>query len=205
MICPRIVHEMSRTCTHVARQGAEAECGDRMIRRLQKLRAGKKRLKKIVASGLLAATGLSAVASACVTVEELKADQVRFLDMQLRVAALQCRDRGVGFPALYNAFVLSHRPSIQASRAPVERYLARATRINIDNYTTNLANHISFESIKVDNFCEEAALSAVFMLELADPLDGLDLMPIIYNPPRGMCADTAMAMGETRLGPATLR
>ena len=164
-----------------------------------------RRFKKLLGAGLVAATALSATVSACVTVEELKADQIRFLDMQLRVAAIQCRNREVGFPGLYNAFVLTHRPFIQASRAPVERYLARATKINIDNYTTNLANHISFESIKVQDFCGEAALSAVFMVELADPLDGLDLMPISYNPPRGMCADTAMAMGESRLGPATLR
>ena len=163
-------------------------------------------LRSIFSAGLVAASVSSAVsASSCVTVNELKADQIRFLDMQLRVAALQCRNRGIGFPGLYNAFVLTHRKAIQASRAPVEQYLARATRINIDNYTTNLANRISFESIKVENFCDEAALSAVFMVELADPLDGLDLMPIDYSPPRGMCADTAMALGETRLGPATLR
>lgn len=164
-----------------------------------------RRLQKVLGAGLTAATLMSSVAAACVTVEELRADQVRFLDMQLRVAALQCRDRGNGFPGLYNAFVLTHRKSIQASREPVERYLARATRINIDNYTTNLANRISLASIKVENFCEEAALSAVFMVELANPLDGLDLMPIDYSPPRGMCADTAMMLGETRLGPATLR
>jgi hypothetical protein len=164
-----------------------------------------RRLQKIFGAALAAATVSSSVATACVTVEELRADQVRFLDMQLRVAALQCRDRGNGFPGLYNAFVLTHRKTIQASRAPVEQYLARATRINIDNYTTNLANRISLASIKVENFCEEAALSAVFMVELANPLDGLDLMPIDYSPPRGMCADTAMMLGETRLGPATLR
>ncbi|WP_417450281.1 hypothetical protein [Kordiimonas sp.] len=165
----------------------------------------KKAWQKFIASGAVAAVMSTAASASCVSVEELRADQVRFLDMQLRVAALQCRNRGNGFPGLYNAFALTHKKSIQASRMPVEQYLARLSHINMDGYTTQLANRLSFESIKVKNFCEEAALSAVFMVELADPLDGLDLMPINYSAPRGMCADTAMFLGESRLGPATLR
>ncbi|WP_262691343.1 hypothetical protein [Kordiimonas aestuarii] len=161
--------------------------------------------QKFIGGSVLAAVMSSAASAACVSVEELRADQMRFLDMQLRVAALQCRNRGNGFPGLYNAFVLVHKKSIQASRVPVEQYLARLSHISMDGYTTSLANRVSFESIKVKNFCEEAALSAVFLIELADPLDGLDLMPIDYSPPRGMCADTAMVLGQPRLGPATLR
>ena len=156
-------------------------------------------------ASVIASSVAAGHALACVSAAEVKADQIRFLDMQLRVAALQCRNRGAGFPGLYNAFVLTHRSKIQASRAPVENYLARLSIGSMDHYSTKQANMISFESTQVRNFCHSAMLAATFAIELHDPLDGMDLLPVTYKTPRVTCADADAALMAGRTGPANLR
>ncbi|WP_417461963.1 hypothetical protein [Kordiimonas sp.] len=168
----------------------------------------RKTWKDILVRGVAAAIASSVAAGhalACVSTTELKADQIRFLDMQLRVAALQCRNRGTGFPGLYNAFVLTHRSKIQDSRAPVESYLTRLSIGSMDHYTTRQANLISFESTQVHDFCHSAMLAATFAIELHNPLDGMDLLPVAYKAPKVTCADADTALIRSRSGPAHLR
>lgn len=160
---------------------------------------------RIVAS-TVASTVAAGHALACVSSAEVKADQIRFLDMQLRIAALQCRNRDAGFPGLYNAFVLTHRSKIQASRAPVENYLSRLSIGTMDHYTTKQANMISYESTRVRDFCQSAMLAATFAAELHNPLDGMVLLPVAYKAPKMICADVdAASLAASRLGPAHLR
>ncbi len=156
-------------------------------------------------AGLVASTVAAGHAMACVSAVEVKADQIRFLDMQLRVAALQCRNRGNAFPGLYNAFVLTHKSKIQASRTPVENYLTRLSIGSMDHYTTKQANQISFESTQVGDFCRAAALAATFAIELSDPIDSMDILPVQYKAPRVVCEDADAFLKARRAGPATLR
>jgi hypothetical protein len=144
-------------------------------------------LKRVLIGAGVASVVLSGQAAACMRADELAADQVRFIDMQLRVAALKCRTVNPAIIPLYNDFVRAHRPSIIASRQPVERYIARQTLMDMDDYVTRRANHLSFESLKVSGFCDNAAAIASFLTARPSPADALDLMPVGYVAPSAVC------------------
>jgi len=126
-------------------------------------------------------------AHACITVEEAAADQIRFIDMQLRVAALKCRTKEPRIVGQYNRFVNAHRPSIIASRAPVERYISRQAKLSMDDYVTKRANRLSYESIGVKGFCANTLALAATAARSADASVVLDLLPIRYQLPAGLC------------------
>lgn len=135
----------------------------------------------------MAATVFGASVSACITAEEAVADQVRFIDMQLRVAALKCRNKEPRIVTQYNRFVEAHRPVIIASRAPVERYLGRHAKLTMDDYVTERANRLSYESIGVKGFCRNALALAATAARAADAAIVLDLLPIGYRLPAQRC------------------
>ncbi|WP_286828418.1 MULTISPECIES: hypothetical protein [Kordiimonas] len=144
-------------------------------------------LKSVLLAGVVALSSTSA--QACIKTAELKADQMRFLELQLKVAALRCRFENPQFASLYNRFVVAHKGAIKASRWPVEAYLARQTRMDMDTYVTKTANRISFESMDAGYFCENAAAVADMAASYADPLMVIDLLPVRYQTPRPVCAD----------------
>jgi len=159
-------------------------------------------LKSVLLAGAVALSSMPA--QACIKQAELKADQLRFLELQLKVAALKCRFENPRFAALYNRFVGAHKGAIKASRWPVEAYLARQTRMNMDAYVTKTANRISLESIDADGFCANAAAVADTAASYADPLMAMDLLPVRYRTPRPVCKEgfpptTAVTGGTGRI------
>lgn len=135
----------------------------------------------------MTATMAAMPAHACITVEEAAADQIRFIDMQLRVAALKCRSREPRLVVQYNRFVKAHRPSIIASRAPVERYVNRQAKLDMDDYVTKRANRLSYESIGIKGFCANTLALAATAARSADASVVLDLLPIRYQLPARLC------------------
>ncbi|NVJ97395.1 MAG: hypothetical protein HWE25_04535 [Alphaproteobacteria bacterium] len=150
------------------------------------MRQKKTLLRMAVAAGLLGSV-TSHAAWACITPAEVKADQVRYLDMQLRVVALRCRQVNPRISDLYNAFVHKHRAALQASRKPVEGYLSRLTDMSMDSYVTKTANHISHHSMKSANFCALGAAVARLAATEDDPLVLLDLLPVSYDLKHPVC------------------
>lgn len=147
-------------------------------------------IRRIVAAGTMSAV-VSSASGACMTPAELKADQIRFMDMQLRVAALRCRFENPKFTGLYNAFVRKHRGAIQQSRFPVEGYLARLTTLSMDRYVTRTANRISHKSMATGNFCALNAAVARLAVVEADPLSLIDLLPVSYEASHQVCRVTS--------------
>lgn len=145
-------------------------------------------LKSVLLAGVITLSSMPA--QACIKAAELKADQMRFLELQLKVAALRCRFENPKFASLYNRFVKAHKGAIKASRWPVEAYLARQTRMTMDAYVTRTANRISLESIEADRFCENAAAVADMAATNADPLVVMDLLPVRYQTPRPVCRES---------------
>ena len=145
-----------------------------------------------------------AMASSCLTREEAKGHQLRVLQTQLMVGALQCRgESAAGQRSYYNSFVQRYGPELLAGHRSLEGYFRRqfgaAYQSRLDSHITSIANLVSLESQKVDDFCGQiAALGAV----LTDGADA-DLWtaslaaPVaqIHEPVSGCFDDTAF--GET--------
>lgn len=151
-------------------------------------------LKKLPAYGLVKSVACAAAVAvmtssvgACMTPSEQRADQIRFLELQLKIAALKCRFENPRFAGLYNRFVKAHRPSIKASRWPVEAFLARQTRMDMDTYVTKTANQISLASLEVRGFCENSAAVAKLAATSNDPLGVMDLLSVPYRTRQSVC------------------
>lgn len=155
-----------------------------------------------MAGSCMAVTVVGASVSACITAEEAAADQVRFIDMQLRVAALKCRNKEPRMVTQYNRFVEAHRPAIIASRAPVERYIGRQTKLTMDDYVTERANRLSYESIGVREFCRSALALAATAARAADATVVLDLLPVRYRLPTKRCRPSGDV--ATNLAPSAM-
>jgi len=127
-------------------------------------------------------------AEVCIHPLELEADQVRFVETQLRVAALQCRSHdAVDFTSLYGGFVKENRPYLVKSSKPLRTFLARQGQQSIDNHVVATAKRISFESAKVAQFCARAKLAAQFSAKSAHPVMLISMMPVRYQKPAMLC------------------
>jgi hypothetical protein len=136
----------------------------------------------------LGVSGAAVAEKKCIKERELEADQVRYIETQLRVAALQCKNyRHADIPLLYNDFILENRPYLVRTQKPLKEYLARAGTPSVETYIVSVANRVSMESIKVNQFCNRAKLAAALSSKTANPLTLLSLMPVTYRRPAAYC------------------
>jgi len=124
----------------------------------------------------------------CIKPKEVEADQVRYIETQLRVAALQCKDhRHADLPLLYNAFILENRPYLVRTQKPLISFLKRSGQPSVDTYIMSVANRVSIESSKVSQFCRRVKLAAELSAKTAHPIKLLGLMPVEYRRPAAYC------------------
>lgn len=121
--------------------------------------------------------------------EEVKADQVRFVETQLRIAALQCRGGGHrDMIGLYNEFVRSKRPYFIEAEAPLRTFLNRSNKGDLEGYVTATANRVSLNSSSVEQFCDRSRMALAMAFKMPDPAGLINLMPVQYRQPEQSCA-----------------
>ncbi|MCG8507083.1 MAG: hypothetical protein MI755_20930 [Sphingomonadales bacterium] len=145
-----------------------------------------KRLSLSAFTGLALAlcSGTAIAASACLTAAETDAHQLRVLQTQLMVGALQCRgDSEAGQRANYNNFVRRYGPELLAGHRTLEAYFRRqfgaAYQRKLDAHITVIANEVSQESQNVADFC--ARIAVVGGALTAGP--GLNLTEVSHGAP----------------------
>ena len=127
-------------------------------------------------------------ADKCIKPGEVEADKVRYIETQLKVAALQCNDyRHADIPLLYKAFILENRPYLVRAQKPLLSYLKRSEQVSVASYIGGVANRVSVESTRVNQFCSRAMLAAEFSAKAGHPLKLLALMPVPYRQPADFC------------------
>lgn len=123
---------------------------------------------------------------------EVKADQIRFVETQMRVATLQCRGGGHrDIIGLYNDFVRSKRPYFIEAEAPLRTFLARNKKGALDSYVVGLANKVSLDAGTVAQFCDRARMALRMAVKMPDPAGLISLMPVRYAQPERSCAYAA--------------
>ena len=133
--------------------------------------------------------GQAAVAAQdCIQSSEIEADQIRFVETQLKVASLQCRSfENADLATLYSAFVKENRPYLVRSTRPIKTYLERSGNISVAGHMSEMARRVSFESKKVSQFCNRARLAAQYSAKSPHPSMLLGMLPIRYERPAEMC------------------
>jgi len=135
----------------------------------------------------LAIAGAQA-ADKCMKPSEIEADKVRYIETQLRVAVLQCNDfQHADMPLLYGDFILENRPYFVRAQKPLFSYVSRAEKMSVPDYIGAVADRISVESSKVNQFCNRAMLAAEFSSKAGHPVKILNLMPVRYRQPAELC------------------
>ncbi|WND02579.1 hypothetical protein QGN29_13585 [Temperatibacter marinus] len=131
----------------------------------------------------------------CITETEMKADQKRFIQTQMMVAALQCR-RGYGgvLPQIYNDFVKNNRLELQESERILSTYLQRDEKLSVTAYLTSIANKVSLESVRQSDFCGKMKVAGEMALSMKDPLPVITVLPVHYKIPKQLCEQPAHAM-----------
>lgn len=129
-------------------------------------------------------SGTAIAASACLSAAEADAHQLRVLQTQLMVGALQCRgDSETGQRANYNNFIRRYGPELLSGHRTLEAYFRRqfgaAYQRKLDAHITVIANQVSQESQNVADFC--ARISVVGSALTAGP--GLNLSEVSYGAP----------------------
>lgn len=134
----------------------------------------------------------------CMRAAEVKADQVRFVETQMRIAALQCRGGGHrDMIGLYNDFVRSKRPYFVEAEKPLRTFLNRAEKGNLESYVTATANRVSLNSGSVEQFCDRSRMALAMAFKMPDPAGLISLMPVQYRQPERNCA-TQSARSNSR-------
>ena len=146
------------------------------------------KLKTSLLSVLLASVSVQANEH-CMQSEEVKADQVRFVETQMRIAALQCRGGGHrDMVGLYNDFVRSKRPYFIEAEGPLRTFLKRAEKGDLEGYVTEVANKVSLHSGSVEQFCDRSRMALAMAFKMPDPAGLVALMPVKYRQPERSCA-----------------
>lgn len=124
----------------------------------------------------------------CMRPQEVRADQIRFVDTQLRIAALQCVNAGLrDMTALYNDFARSKRPYFIEAAKPLKDFLKRTKRGNLDKYVVSMANRLSLDSAQHTQFCERSRFAMQMSAKMPNPVGLITLMPITYHQPERTC------------------
>ncbi len=119
---------------------------------------------------------------------EVRADQIRFVETQMRIATLQCRGGGHrDMVSLYNDFVRAKRPYFIQAEAPLRTYLDRSEQGKLEDYVVDLANKVSLGASSVEKFCDKARVALNMAVKMPDPSGLLPLMPVSYRQPTRSC------------------
>ncbi|TNE63088.1 MAG: hypothetical protein EP335_10585 [Alphaproteobacteria bacterium] len=141
-------------------------------------------------SAALFTQGVTA-ADVCMRPDELAADQTRFVETQLRVAAQQCQSgKNIDLPDLYLSFVLEKRPYLAQAEEPLNNYLERKGDAGLKSYLAGMADRVSLESARVTGFCTKSRLAAEVAVKSADPAKLLSLLPVTYERPAILCGNS---------------
>lgn len=146
---------------------------------------------KLLAATMLMSVGVNTASAAdtCMQGGEIKADQIRFVETQMRVATLQCRGGGHrNIISLYNDFVRSKRPYFIEAEAPLRRFLKRSKKGGLDGYVVSIANKVSLGSTSVAQFCDRAQMALQMAMKMPDPAGLIMLMPVRYRQPERSCS-----------------
>lgn len=148
-------------------------------------------MKTLVAATMLMSVGAHTVsaADACMQVREIKADQIRFVETQMRIATLQCRGGAHrDIISLYNDFVRSKRPYFIEAEGPLRRFLKRFKKGGLDGYVVSVANKVSLGSTSVAQFCDRSQMALQMAVKMPDPSGLVTLMPVRYRQPERSCS-----------------
>jgi len=146
--------------------------------------------KTLLVATMLASMSANAVMAAdvCMQDREIKADQIRFVETQMRVATLQCRGgANREIISLYNDFVRSKRPYFIDAERPLREFLKRSKKGGLDRYVVGVANKVSLGSSSVAQFCDRAQMALQMAVKMPDPAGLLTLMPVKYRQPERSC------------------
>ncbi len=148
------------------------------------------KIRILLAATMLAGMSSNAVmaADACMQDREVKADQIRFIETQMRVATLQCRGgTHREIISLYNDFVRSKRPYFIEAEGPLREFLKRSDKGGLDSYVVGVANKVSLGSTSVAQFCDRSQMALQMAVKMPDPAGLVTLMPVKYRQPERSC------------------
>jgi len=158
-----------------------------------------KRRIKICASGVVVSVVMSGqlLASSCMGRSASEADQVRYLQSAMMVAALQCRKLPT-FKAKYNAFVTANRSQLQISYDRLNGWLLQSGTGDISSYLTSQANVVSAGTWRARTFCADMFAIATEANGSTNLLNFVARVPVSYakNSKVDTCAATALAASE---------
>jgi hypothetical protein len=111
-------------------------------------------LLSVAALSVITAIGAQA-ASSCFTAEEVRAANLRVLQQQFNVAALNCQtnDPANSFAIRYNRFVERFGPQMQRNSAILNNHFGKNTR-DLDHWITHIANDAGQLVITKADFCQ---------------------------------------------------
>jgi len=151
-------------------------------------------LLKYSVVGLVLTTGPLQAKELCITPAEMRADQTRFIEVQLKVASLQCKSgSNAEISMLYNNFLKENMPYLVQSQPPLKAWLKRAKKDSVDKYMARTANKISLATSNISQFCERSRMAAEYAGKTYNPLMLLTLLPIPYEKPANICQPNTYA------------
>jgi len=153
-------------------------------------------VRTLLAATMLASMSANAVVAAevCMQDREIKADQIRFVETQMRVATLQCRGGAHrDLISLYNDFVRSKRPYFIEAEGPLRAFLKRSDKGGLDGYVVAVANKVSLGSTSAAQFCDRAQMALQMAVKMPDPAGLVTLMPVRYRQPERSCTTASSA------------
>lgn len=150
---------------------------------------------KIMVIALLALSqAAQSTETKCIKSGEIWADKIRYVEMHLRVAVLQCGSyEHSSLAQLYTDFVLGNRPFLARSQQPLQSYLTRTGRGPMASYLGEMADKISRASATAGQFCSRSIQAAQLAEKATNPLALLPLMPVRYERPAQKCKNTDYA------------
>ncbi|MGF1606696.1 MAG: hypothetical protein ACFB22_10190 [Rhodothalassiaceae bacterium] len=154
----------------------------------------------VVVAGTVLSAPQPAQAQTCLTEPERQAREIRHLQTQLMVGALQCRgSRDHGQRDNYNAFVTQNKGHLadhaQQLIAGFKRQYGPRHQKHLDAFITKLANDISLRSQRVGNFCQRIADLGAYLTqgEGRNWAQAVALAPVRFQPPVASCEKDASA------------
>ncbi len=148
----------------------------------------------------------------CLSADDRMAHQVRLLQTQMMVGALQCRGRkDLGQRQLYNQFVENHQSALAEHGAALISYFKReygaAHKTHLDKHITKLANQISAAVRTQPDFCQRIAGIGEMVrdgsLDLEQMIDLPITVPLSADPKVCMAGNNAPASILSSSGPAS--
>ncbi|MBF0391853.1 MAG: heme utilization protein [Alphaproteobacteria bacterium] len=133
----------------------------------------------VLAGLLLVGAAGAANAAACYTPTEARAAQLRQLQTELMVAALQCSSRSdLDLAAHYNTFVRRFGGSLTENAKTLRGHFVRqgGGQGRFDSFITSLANQASMKALNTPEFCD--AVKPLFDKTLAQSPSGIEAFAV---------------------------